>query len=96
MTQRWLKNVDDGFIYGWDRYIAQNPLVIEITEEEAFPEKFLKPAQVQRAKVTRTKNKATLDLATEDGLVKELDAMLSASPLADSEIGADASRGLPE
>ncbi len=42
MKQRWLRNINDGFIYGWDEYIAQNPLVEEVTEEEAFPDRFPK------------------------------------------------------
>ena len=96
MKQRWLRNINDGFIYGWDHYMAQHPLVEEVTEEEAFPERFLQPAQVQRAKATRVKNKVKLDLSTEDTVVEELDAILSAAPVAAAGIAEDASRGLPE
>lgn len=42
---RWLRNRSDGTIYEWDRYIAQNPKVEEVTEEQAFPERF-RPAGV--------------------------------------------------
>mgnify|MGYP003624406635 FL=1 len=89
MTQRWLRHVNDGFIYGWDHYLAQNPLVEEVTEEQAFPERFLKPAQVKRAKVVRAKSKSTLDLTTES-------VVYAAPATTDPELAADASRGLPE
>ena len=36
MTTRWLKNIQDGEIYGWNEILAANPLTKEVTEEEAF------------------------------------------------------------
>jgi len=38
---RWLRNKNDGEIYEWDEILAENPLTEEVTEEQAFPEKFL-------------------------------------------------------
>ena len=38
---RWLRNKIDGTIYEWDRYLAANPKCEEVSEEVAFPEKFL-------------------------------------------------------
>ena len=38
---RWLRNKRDGTIYGWTQVLANNPLVEEVTEEVAFPEKFI-------------------------------------------------------
>ena len=38
---RWLKNIKDGEIYGWNEILAANPLTKEVTEEEAFPQKFI-------------------------------------------------------
>lgn len=38
---RWLRNKADGTIYEWDRYLAANPKCEEVSEEVAFPEKFL-------------------------------------------------------
>ena len=89
MKQRWLKNINDGFIYGWDEYLEKHPLVKEVTEEEAFPEKFLKPLQVKRVKATRAKNKSKLDLTTKNVFKP---APITTAP----ELAADASRGLPE
>jgi hypothetical protein len=45
---RWLKNINDGEIYGWNEILAENPLTVEVTEEEAFPEKFIPKKQKGR------------------------------------------------
>jgi hypothetical protein len=37
---RWLRNKVDGTIYEWDRYLAGNPKCEEVSEEEAFPDRF--------------------------------------------------------
>ena len=42
MKQRWLKNINDGFIYGWDEYLEKHPLVKEVTEENSHAAKRLK------------------------------------------------------
>ena len=55
---RWLKNTVDGEIYEWDPILAENPKTEEVTEEEAFPEKFIPKKQKGR--------KAKVDLATEE------------------------------
>ena len=57
MSKRWLKNIVDGEIYGWNETLADNPRTIEVTEEQAFPEKFIPKKQKGR--------KATVSLATE-------------------------------
>jgi hypothetical protein len=54
---RYLRNRRDGTIYEWDDILAENPICEEITEQEAFPEKFIPPAQKAR--------KAKLKLETE-------------------------------
>jgi len=41
---RWLKNRSNGVIYEWDPILANNPKCEEVSEEIAFPEKFLTPA----------------------------------------------------
>jgi hypothetical protein len=46
---RWLRHRVDGTIYEWDRYLAANPKCEEVSEEIAFPEKFLTPALAARA-----------------------------------------------
>ena len=63
---RYLRNRKDGFIYEWDAILAKNPLCEEVTEEEAYPERFVKPEAVEKAKRTRRRTKKTLDLETKD------------------------------
>ena len=49
---RWLRNTHDGEIYEWDEILAENPRTEEVTEEQAFPEKFLdKKKKDRKAKV---------------------------------------------
>ena len=43
--KRWLRNIRDGEIYGWNEILAENPLTEEVTEEQAFPEKHLPKKQ---------------------------------------------------
>jgi len=89
MTKKYLRNKVDGFIYGWNPILAANPKCEEVTEEEAFPERFVKPEQVEKVKKTRaTRKTPALDLSTDD--IEEEPAYTS------PEIEADASRNLPE
>lgn len=55
---RYLRNRKDGFIYEWDPILAANILCEEVTEEEAYPERFIPKAQKGR--------KAQVDLTTDD------------------------------
>lgn len=86
---KFLRNRKDGTIYDWHPILAANPVCEEITEEEAYPERFIKPKQVERVKKTRARRKTKLDLETKD---LPDDPKQEAAP----EIGQDASRGLPE
>ena len=80
---RYLRNKNDGFIYEWNEILAKNALCEEVTEEEAYPERFMTPA-VEKAK-RRTKR---LELSTDD---------IPEEPVYTSpELSADASRDLPE
>jgi hypothetical protein len=80
---RYLRNKNDGFIYEWDEILSKNALCEEVTEEEAYPERFLTPS-VEKAK-RRTKR---LELSTDD---------IPEEPVYTSpELSADASRDLPE
>jgi hypothetical protein len=91
MTKKYLRNKVDGFIYGWNPILAKNPKCEEVTEEEAFPERFVKPEQVEKVKKTRAKTKTkALDLSTDADDIDEEPAYTS------PELEADASRGLPE
>ena len=80
---RYLRNKKDGTIYEWHPVLAANALCEEVTEQEAFPERF-KTAAVAKA----NKRAKKIDLATDD--VPEEPELLR------PELSADASRGLPE
>jgi hypothetical protein len=79
---RYLRNKKDGFIYDYTDMLAENPMVEEVTEEEAFPEKFIPKKQTGR--------KTALKLETP---VEEIPVE---PPVVNAELNADASRGLPE
>lgn len=83
---RYLRNRKDGFIYDWHPILAQNELCVEVTEEEAYPERFVKPEVVEKVEKVRTR-RGKLDLATAD--VAEPPAITN------PDIAADASRRLP-
>lgn len=85
--KKYLRNKVDGFIYGWHPILAKNPKCEEVTEEEAFPERFVKPKQVKRAQSRRKQTKKTLDLSTDD--IPEEPQYTA------PEIEADASKDLP-
>lgn len=78
---RYLRNKKDGFIYEWDPILDKNSLCEEVSEEEAFPERFLDKAKRGR------KRKSSLNLATDD--VSEPASFTSL------ELSIDASRRLP-
>jgi hypothetical protein len=79
MAGKWLRNKEDGTIYGWNEILAKNPKCEEVTEEQAFPEKF-KPK-------TQRKRKPKLDLTTET--LPEEPSTIS------EELADEASRDLP-
>ena len=80
---QYLRNKKDGFIYEWHPILAKNPLCEEVSEQEAYPERFVTPV-VEKAKRRMRK----IDLTTDD--IPEEPAYSS------PELSADASRGLPE
>jgi len=45
---RWLRNIKNGTIYGWCELLDANPATEEVSEEVAFPDKFLPEAQKGR------------------------------------------------
>lgn len=84
---RYLRNKKDGFIYEWHPILAANELCEEISEQEAFPEKFV-PPHVTPEVVKVRQRKAALDLST---------ASIPEPPIYTSpELAADASRRLPK
>ncbi|MEI2419102.1 hypothetical protein V6O07_02425, partial [Arthrospira platensis SPKY2] len=65
MAERYLRNKKDGFIYPWHPTLAKNPLCEEVTEEQAFPERFVRTEQVERVRLSRAARQAReLALAT--------------------------------
>ena len=62
MAGRWLRNKKDGEIYGWNEILADNPLTEEVTEEQAFPERFIPKKQ----KARKTKVKLKREVIPED------------------------------
>lgn len=84
---RYIRVKKDGFIYEWDEILAKNPGCEEITEEQAYPERFLKAELVEEVKKARGRRKSALDLTTAD---------IPESPVyTPPELAADASNGLP-
>ena len=88
MSIRYLKSRKDGWIFEWDPILANNPSVYEVTEEEAYPERFIPTAAIEAvaAKCGRKKreplNLFTDDIPGEPGYTNEA-------------LNAEASRGLP-
>lgn len=78
--QRWLRHKTDGTIYGWDKYLAENELCEEVSEEIAFPEKHIPKNQKKR--------KAKMNLAT-----KKIPETPNSTHV---ELEAEASKGLPK
>jgi hypothetical protein len=54
---KFLRHKEDGTIYDWNPILAKNPMCEEVTEEQAYPERFMTPKQKGR--------KAKVNLATE-------------------------------
>jgi hypothetical protein len=78
MMARFLRNKRDGFIYDWNPILAENPICEEVTEEEAFPERFIPEKQKSR--------KAKVSLTTEE--------IPEAPEQVNVELGEEASKGL--
>ena len=76
---RYFRHISNGRIYSWCKSFEENPDLEEITEEEAFPERFVPKKQLKR------KSKLKLDTAE----VPE-----PKSPIAE-ELGVEASTGTP-
>lgn len=40
--ERFLQNSKDGTIHGWNQWLALEPGMVEVLEEQAYPERFVK------------------------------------------------------
>lgn len=88
MTIRYLKSRKDGWIYEWDPILDKNPHLYEVTEEEAFPERFIPKAAIEALAVKRgRKKRESVDLFTAD--------IPEAPAVTNDVLNAEASRGLP-
>lgn len=86
---RWLKHRVDGTIYEWDSILDKHPKLIEVSEQEAFPERFIPVAAIEAvAKKRGRSSKAALALYTDD--IPEEPGYTNV------ELNAEASKGLPE
>lgn len=47
---KYLRNIVDGTIYEWNELLAVHPKCEPVTEEQAFPERFLRPEVVAEVK----------------------------------------------
>jgi len=50
---KYLRNKEDGTIYDWNERLAAHPKCEEVTEEEAYPERFI--PKKQRGRKTQVK-----------------------------------------
>lgn len=87
MSTMYIRVISDGFIYDYNEILAKNPECEVVAEEVAYPERFVKPEAIEKAKKARTKRGFGLDLSTDD--VPEEPAYNN------PEVNADASRQLP-
>lgn len=82
---RYLKSRKDGWIFEWDAILAKNPLCYEVTEEEAYPERFI-PQEILQVATAKRKGRKPIDLSTPE----------EETPPTSSELAADAARGWPK
>ena len=88
MTIRWLRHKTDGTIYEWDPILDKNPKVEEVTEEEAFPERFMPTHVVERAKKKGGRPRKSVDVGLDD---------IPEEPVyTNQELGREAAKGWPK
>lgn len=91
MSKQFIRVKVDGFIYDYNEILAGNPECEVLSEEDAYPERFI-PEHVEvvvepAKKEFRVKRKAALDLSTDD--IPEAPAYTS------PELAAEAAKGMP-
>jgi len=92
MSKMFIRVKADGFIYDFNPILAKNPECEVISEEVAYPERFIPPAVVQQIaegdKPTVRKKRGTLDLTTAE--------IPEAPPYTPPELAEEAARGMPK
>lgn len=63
---RYLKSTKDGWIFEWDEILAKRPELVELTEEEAYPERFIPKVQVEMVVKAKKGKPSKLQLNTEE------------------------------
>jgi hypothetical protein len=87
MSKMYIRVKKDGFIYDYNEILAKNPECEVISEEVAYPERFMPKEAPTRVAVARKKRGVALDLSTAD--IPEV------QPYTPPELAEEASRGLP-
>jgi len=82
---RYLKSRKDGWIFEWDEILAKNPSCYEVTEEEAYPERFI-PQEMLQIATTKRKGRKAIDLSVPEEETQPTPP----------ELAADAARGWPK
>lgn len=92
MSKLFIRVKKDGFIYDYNEIMAANPACEVVTEEVAYPERFI-PAHAAEyiapepaPKATKPRRKAALDLTTAD--------IPEPPPYTPAELAEEVSRGL--
>jgi hypothetical protein len=92
MSKMFIRVKADGFIYDFNPILAKNPECEVISEEVAYPERFIPPAVAQQIagedKPTGRKKRGTLDLTTAE--------IPEAPPYTPPELAEEAARGMPK
>ena len=92
MSKMFIRVKADGFIYDFNPILAKNPECEVVSEEVAYPERFIPPAVVQQIaaedKPTVRKKRGTLDLTTAE--------IPEAPPYTPPELAEEAARGMPK
>lgn len=87
MSKMYIRVKKDGFIYDYNEILAKNPECEVVSEEVAYPERFMPTEAPKRVATVRKKRGASLDLSTDD--------IPEAPPYTPPELAEEASRGLP-
>ena len=91
MSKMYIRVKRDGFVYDYNEILAKNPDCEVVTEEVAYPERFVPAHALERVEpvkaARKTTRKAALDLTTAD--------IPEAPPYTSPELAEEASRGLP-
>jgi hypothetical protein len=92
VSKMYIRVKSDGFIYDFNPIMAKSPDCEVISEEIAYPERFIPPAAAQRIaeedKPTGRKKKSALDLTTAE--------IPEAPPYTSPELAEEAARGMPK